>query len=92
MKKNRDYTHTKVNHKSVTASINHYCSAININPNIVHANLPDVTPEEFFYVQIDIEYRKKWDKSLVNVEILETDPIYSSSSHIIYWEMTYPVR
>nr|CAD7443368.1 unnamed protein product [Timema bartmani] len=54
----------------------------------VYGNYNDVTAEDFLQVQIDTEYRKQWDNTAVNLQILESDP--KTTSNIVYWEMQWP--
>lgn len=58
---------------------------------LVYASYPDVSAEDFLRVQTDIEYRKIWDKTAVALEIVDTDPQNNTKSHVIYWEMLWPV-
>lgn len=61
----------------------------------VYASFSDVTADDFLQVQLDIEYRKKWDNTAKELDIIDTDPLTESAedcrSDIIYWEMMWPV-
>jgi len=61
----------------------------------VYGSFPDVTAEDFLQVQIDVDYRKQWDPTAQELQIIETDPKSESSvSHstdVIHWEMIWPV-
>lgn len=57
----------------------------------VFGSYNDVYAEDFLNVQIDIDYRRKWDKTAVSLEVAETDQTPNSNSDIIYWEMLWPV-
>ena len=61
----------------------------------VYGNFNDVSAEDFLQVQIDIDYRKEWDATAKQLEIIDTDPSCNSSkdscSDVIYWEMVWPV-
>lgn len=57
----------------------------------VYAKYDDISAEEFLHIQTDTEYRKIWDKSAVSLDIIDTDPVHRNKSHIIYWEMQWPV-
>lgn len=48
----------------------------------------EVRADLFLKVQIDIEYRRKWDPTAVEIRIVDTDP--QTGSNIIYWEMQWP--
>ncbi|XP_023018293.1 stAR-related lipid transfer protein 7, mitochondrial [Leptinotarsa decemlineata] len=56
----------------------------------VFGSYNDVSAEDFLNVQIDTDYRRKWDNTAVALEVAETDPTPSSNSDIIYWEMLWP--
>lgn len=57
----------------------------------VYVEYPDITAEDFLHVQTDVEYRKKWDNTAVSLEVIDEDTAKGSNSHIIYWEMLWPV-
>ncbi|XP_011645417.1 stAR-related lipid transfer protein 7, mitochondrial-like isoform X1 [Pogonomyrmex barbatus] len=60
----------------------------------VYGSFSDVTAEDFLQVQIDVDYRKQWDPTAQELEIIETDPKSESSvnrsTDIIHWEMIWP--
>ncbi|XP_058797761.1 stAR-related lipid transfer protein 7, mitochondrial-like [Phymastichus coffea] len=60
----------------------------------IHATYDDVSAEDFLQVQIDIDYRKKWDDTAKQLEIIDTEPSTNEPiegcSDIIYWEMIWP--
>lgn len=58
---------------------------------IVYASYPDVSAEDFLFVQTDTTYRKVWDKSAITLDIVDQDPVNKAESQIIYWEMLWPV-
>lgn len=58
---------------------------------IVHASYSDITAEDFLHVQTDTTYRKQWDKSAIALDVVDVDPKNIHKSHIIYWEMQWPV-
>lgn len=57
----------------------------------VYGSYRDVSTEDFLNVQIDTNYRRKWDETAVTLEIVEKDPSATSHSDIVYWEMAWPV-
>lgn len=61
-------------------------------PFSVYAIYDDISAEEFLHVQTDTEYRKIWDKTAISLDIVDIDPVHRHKSHIIYWEMQWPVR
>ncbi|XP_074116093.1 stAR-related lipid transfer protein 7, mitochondrial isoform X1 [Cotesia typhae] len=60
----------------------------------VFGTFSDVSAEEFLQVQVDVDYRKVWDPTAKQLEIIDTDPkSLSAKDHrtdIIYWEMIWP--
>lgn len=59
---------------------------------VVHASYTDITAEDFLHVQTNTTYRKQWDKSAIALDVVDVDPKNSLKSHVIYWEMLWPVR
>lgn len=57
----------------------------------VYGRYEDVTAEDFFFVQTDVEYRKVWDKSALTLDIVDTDQENGSNCSVIYWELLWPV-
>ncbi|KAB0800701.1 hypothetical protein PPYR_06440 [Photinus pyralis] len=56
----------------------------------VYGSFDDVSGEDFLNVQIDTEYRKRWDNTAVVLEVVEKDPTPLSNSDVIYWELLWP--
>lgn len=54
----------------------------------VFGTYTDVTPRQFFNVQLDTEYRKKWDSLVIKLEVFERDE--ASGSEIIHWVTHFP--
>ncbi|XP_029921897.1 stAR-related lipid transfer protein 7, mitochondrial [Myripristis murdjan] len=48
----------------------------------------DVTPRQFFNVQLDTEYRKKWDSLVIKLEVVDRDA--SSGSEVVHWATHFP--
>ncbi|XP_040915294.1 stAR-related lipid transfer protein 7, mitochondrial [Toxotes jaculatrix] len=48
----------------------------------------DVTPRQFFNVQLDTEYRKKWDSLVIKLEVVDRD--VSTGSEIVHWATHFP--
>lgn len=40
-------------------------------------------------VQLDLDYRKEWDKMSVDLDIFDSEPL--THSDLIYWELRWPV-
>lgn len=61
----------------------------------VYGTFSDVTAEDFLQTQIDLEYRKKWDATARELQVVDTDPSLQKSDDsgidIIYWETIWPV-
>ncbi|XP_068130944.1 stAR-related lipid transfer protein 7, mitochondrial [Hyperolius riggenbachi] len=54
----------------------------------VYGSYKDVTPRQFFNVQLDTEYRKKWDALVIKLEVIERDVV--SGSEIVHWVTHFP--
>ncbi|CAH2274818.1 stAR-related lipid transfer 7, mitochondrial [Pelobates cultripes] len=54
----------------------------------VFGSYADVTPRQFFNVQLDTEYRKKWDALVIKLEVIERDTM--SGSEVIHWVTHFP--
>lgn len=54
----------------------------------VFGSYKDVTPRQFFNVQLDTEYRKKWDGLVIKLEVVERDVV--SGSEVIHWVTHFP--
>ncbi|VVC35363.1 START domain,START-like domain [Cinara cedri] len=54
----------------------------------VHGLFNDVTALDFMLVQLDLDYRKEWDKMSVDLDIFDSDPL--THSDLIYWELRWP--
>ncbi|KAG8541200.1 hypothetical protein GDO81_029486, partial [Engystomops pustulosus] len=54
----------------------------------VFGSYKDVTPRQFFNVQLDTEYRKKWDALVIKLEVVERDVL--SGSEVIHWVTHFP--
>ncbi|XP_036973578.1 stAR-related lipid transfer protein 7, mitochondrial [Acanthopagrus latus] len=48
----------------------------------------DVTPRQFFNVQLDTEYRKKWDSLVIKLEVVDRDA--STGSEVVHWATHFP--
>lgn len=57
----------------------------------VFGSYNDVTAEDFLNVQVDTDYRRKWDNTAVMLELAEKDPQKDGNGDILYWEMQWPV-
>ncbi|CAH2002180.1 unnamed protein product [Acanthoscelides obtectus] len=57
----------------------------------VYGSYDDVCAMDFLQVQIDMDYRKKWDEMTVMLEVADTDPTPDANSDLIYWELQWPV-
>ncbi|OCT86632.1 stAR-related lipid transfer protein 7, mitochondrial [Xenopus laevis] len=54
----------------------------------VYGSYRDVTPRQFFNVQLDTEYRKKWDALVIKLDVIERDTV--SGSEVIHWVTHFP--
>ncbi|XP_061590246.1 stAR-related lipid transfer protein 7, mitochondrial [Cololabis saira] len=48
----------------------------------------DVTPRQFFNVQLDTEYRKKWDALVIKLEVVDRDA--NTGSEVVHWATHFP--
>lgn len=48
----------------------------------------DVTPRQFFNVQLDTEYRKKWDSLVIKLEVIDRD--VNTGSEVVHWATHFP--
>ncbi|GAB6031539.1 StAR- lipid transfer protein 7, mitochondrial [Chamberlinius hualienensis] len=48
----------------------------------------DITPASFFRVQVDIDYRKKWDKLVIGLDVVDRDQ--KTNCEVVHWVMHYP--
>lgn len=48
----------------------------------------DVTPRQFFNVQLDTEYRKKWDSLVIKLEVVDRDS--NTGSEVVHWATQFP--
>lgn len=56
----------------------------------VYVQFNDISAADLLHVQVDLDYRKKWDKTAVALHYIEEDPLPGTNSHLIYWEMQWP--
>ncbi|XP_063167270.1 stAR-related lipid transfer protein 7, mitochondrial [Candoia aspera] len=54
----------------------------------VFGTYTDVTPRQFFNVQLDTEYRKKWDSLVIKLEVIERD--HDTGSEVVHWVTHFP--
>lgn len=57
---------------------------------LVYVNYPDITAEDFLFVQTNVEYRREWDDTAVALDVIDSDSADSLNSQVIYWEMLWP--
>ncbi|CRK86235.1 CLUMA_CG000041, isoform A [Clunio marinus] len=56
----------------------------------VYVSYPDITAEDFLFVQTNIDYRRKWDDTAVALDVIDTDKFDRENGQVIYWEMLWP--
>ncbi|XP_030819944.1 stAR-related lipid transfer protein 7, mitochondrial [Camarhynchus parvulus] len=54
----------------------------------IFGSYTDVTPRQFFNVQLDTEYRKQWDSLVLKLDVVERDP--ATGSEVIHWVTQFP--
>ena len=68
---------------------------------IVYGSYTDISAYSFYSVIHDLDYRKEWDKLVLKLEVVDTEPdnaipninsnIKDSGNELIHWVMKYPV-
>ncbi|XP_034047773.1 stAR-related lipid transfer protein 7, mitochondrial [Thalassophryne amazonica] len=48
----------------------------------------DITPRQFFNVQLDTEYRKKWDSLVIKLDVVDRDA--NTGSEVVHWATHFP--
>lgn len=54
----------------------------------VFGSYTDVTPRQFFNVQLDTEYRKKWDALVIKLEVVDRD--VNTGTEVVHWATHFP--
>ncbi|KAG1685481.1 StAR-related lipid transfer protein 7, mitochondrial [Nymphon striatum] len=54
----------------------------------VYGSFYDVPPHAFFSIQVDLEYRKKWDKHIFKLDVIDSDP--ESGCEVVHWIAHFP--
>ncbi|KAI5705666.1 hypothetical protein M8J76_016010 [Diaphorina citri] len=54
----------------------------------VYGYFADITAEDFLQVQINVDFRKEWDQTAIELKILERDP--KTETDVVYWELRFP--
>lgn len=54
----------------------------------VYGTFYDIPSTAFFMVQVDCEYRKKWDKLVIDLEVVDSDE--NSGCEVVHWVTHYP--
>ncbi|XP_077992298.1 stAR-related lipid transfer protein 7, mitochondrial-like [Glandiceps talaboti] len=54
----------------------------------VYGTFEDITAKDFFLVQLDVEYRKVWDKLVIKLDVIDKDE--DSDCEVVHWVMHYP--
>jgi StAR-related lipid transfer protein 7, mitochondrial len=52
---------------------------------LVYVSYPDITAEDFLFVQTNIDYRREWDDTAVALDVIESNQ--SDNSQVIYWQV-----
>ena len=68
--------------------------------NLVFGTFNDIPARTFFRVQMDTEFRKKWDKLVITLDVIEKESVIpdknrndseDSGNEVLHWVMRYPV-
>ncbi|KAI8483028.1 StAR- lipid transfer protein 7, mitochondrial [Branchiostoma belcheri] len=54
----------------------------------VYGTFHDISARTFFNVQLDLNYRKEWDKLVLKLEVIDKDD--DDGSEVVHWVMHYP--
>ncbi|XP_030624761.1 stAR-related lipid transfer protein 7, mitochondrial [Chanos chanos] len=54
----------------------------------VFGSYTDITPRQFFNVQLDTEYRKKWDSLVIKLDVVDRDT--NTGSEVVHWATHFP--
>ncbi|XP_072515073.1 stAR-related lipid transfer protein 7, mitochondrial [Salminus brasiliensis] len=54
----------------------------------VFGSYTDITPRQFFNVQLDTEYRKKWDALVIKLDVVDRD--LNTGSEVVHWATHFP--
>lgn len=79
--------------KKIYLKIHH--SMHNVLIILVYVSYSDITAEDFLFVQTDLQYRREWDDTAIELEIVDTDEAKGQNScslgcsQVIYWEMLW---
>ena len=66
----------------------------------VFGTFDDIPARSFFRVQMDTEYRKKWDKLVIKLDVVDREAFVvdrdqsdgeDSGNEVLHWIMRYPV-
>lgn len=55
---------------------------------LVYGYYDDISPADFLETQLDLKYRKKWDNSVLKLDLVESDE--RNQVDIVHWEMQWP--
>ncbi|WAR21472.1 STAR7-like protein, partial [Mya arenaria] len=58
-------------------------------PVPVHGSYKDIPATAFFNIQLDLDYRKQWDRHIVQLEKVAEDQ--ETGSEIVYWATHFPL-
>lgn len=50
----------------------------------------DVPARVFFTVQMDLDYRKTWDKSVIHLEVVDREEEFDSGCEVVHWVTHFP--
>lgn len=54
----------------------------------VFGSYTDITPRQFFNVQLDTEYRKNWDALVIKLDVVDRD--MNTGSEVVHWATHFP--
>jgi len=54
----------------------------------VYGSYNDIPARAFFFAQVDLEFRKQWDKLVIKLDVIDTDE--KSDTEVVHWVMHFP--
>ncbi|XP_041368743.1 stAR-related lipid transfer protein 7, mitochondrial-like [Gigantopelta aegis] len=54
----------------------------------VYGSFTDIPARAFYNTQVDLSYRKQWDRLTIDIRVVDQDR--ESDSEVVYWQMKYP--
>ena len=56
---------------------------------LVFGRFSDITAKQFYTVQTDLEYRRKWDELVIDISVVDENA--STNEQVLRWISYFPV-